>query len=222
MSLSAKIRRAPLRATTGAYILSSGFDKIQAGDEQAKGLHGFAASAYPVFEKVQPKVFTRALGVAEMSLGAALLLPVVPPVAVGVGLAAFSGGLLGLYWRTPGMHRAPNDPRPTQDGMAIAKDTWMLGIGAGIVADSILGEAHEKRLEVQHKVSKRAAVGSARMAGRRSVARERLARHSAVGAERMSRTAAVGGERVRGRSRAALAAGHRLGLNVKRVLPTNG
>ena len=84
MSLSAKIRRAPLRATTGAYILSSGFDKIQAGDEQAKGLHGFAASAYPVFEKVQPKVFTRALGVAEMSLGAALLLPVVPPVAVAL------------------------------------------------------------------------------------------------------------------------------------------
>src|SRR5690348_6997322 len=110
MSLSAKIRRAPVRAVTGAYVLSSGFDKVQAGEEYAKGLHGMVSGAYPAVEKVNPKVFTRAVGVAEMSLGAALLLPVVPPLAVGVGLVAFSGGLLGVYWRTPGMHRSPTDP----------------------------------------------------------------------------------------------------------------
>jgi len=34
--------------------------------------------------------------VSEITLGSVLLLPVVPSVVAGAGLAAFSGGLLGL------------------------------------------------------------------------------------------------------------------------------
>ena len=175
MSLSAKIRRAPARAVTGGFILSSGIDKIRAGDEMAKGLHSFASGAFPAFEDVDPKLFTRALGVAEIGLGAALLLPVVPPVAAGAGLVAFSGGLMGLYWRTPGMRRAEKDPRPTQDGIAIAKDSWMLGIGATLVLDAMLDNARQKRIEVMHEVSKSAAVHAARAGARRRMAR-RVAR----------------------------------------------
>ena len=38
---------------------------------------------------------------------------VVPSAVAGAGLAAFSGGLLGLYARTPGM-RKEGTPIPTQ------------------------------------------------------------------------------------------------------------
>ena len=54
----------------------------------------------------------------------------------GAGLAAFSGGLLGLYARTPGM-RKENSPFPTQQGTALAKDVWMTGIGLGLVIDDL-------------------------------------------------------------------------------------
>ena len=50
----------------------------------------------------------------------------------GAGLAAFSGGLLGLYARTPGMRRE-HSPFPSQQGTALAKDVWMAGIGLGLV-----------------------------------------------------------------------------------------
>jgi uncharacterized membrane protein YphA (DoxX/SURF4 family) len=174
MSLSAKIRRAPVRAATGAYILSSGFDKIQAGGENLKGVHAFTADAYPVFQKVDPKLFTRGLGVAEMTLGAALLLPVVPPLAAGVGLVAFSGALLGIYWRTPALHRSPTDPRPTQDGMALAKDSWMFGIGTGLIADAMLSGAHDARIRVTDDVAKMTAVGKERARGRSKEAKARV------------------------------------------------
>ena len=64
-------------------------------------MHAMATNAFPAFDKVEPKLFLRALGVGEVALGAALLLPVVPAAVAGAGLLAFSGGLLGLYWRTP-------------------------------------------------------------------------------------------------------------------------
>ncbi len=63
-------------------------------------------------------------------------MPVVPTALAGAGLTAFSAGLLGLYLRTPGM-REEGGLRPTQEGTALAKDTWMLGIGVGFVVDGI-------------------------------------------------------------------------------------
>ena len=73
---------------------------------------------------------------SEITLGAALLLPVVPAAVAGAGLAAFSGGLLGLYARTPGM-RKEGSPFPTQQGTPLAKDVWMMGIGLGLVIDDL-------------------------------------------------------------------------------------
>jgi uncharacterized membrane protein YphA (DoxX/SURF4 family) len=173
MGIAAKIRRAPVRAATGAFILNSGVDKLRAGDDHAKGLHGFASGAYPMVEKIDPKLFTRALGLGEVALGTTLLLPIAPPLVAGLGLVAFSGGLLGLYWRTPGLHRAPNDPRPTQDGIPIAKDAWMFGIGTSLVVDSLLDGARDKRLEAQRQMSKFAAVNRERARGRSRLARAR-------------------------------------------------
>ncbi len=57
------------------------------------------------------------------------------PAVAGAALTGFSGALLGLYLRTPGMRQGL---RPTQQGTAIAKDVWLLGIGAGLVLDDLV------------------------------------------------------------------------------------
>jgi uncharacterized membrane protein YphA (DoxX/SURF4 family) len=161
MSLSAKARRASLRAVTGAFVLNSGVGKLSADEDTAKSLHGMAVGTYPVFGQIQPKVFAKGLAVGEIALGAALLLPVVPPLVAGGALAAFSGGLLNMYWHTPGMHEE-GSPRPTQQGVPIAKDVWMFGIGTGLVADALLEPAHDKKVALEAGVAAKRAEKSRR------------------------------------------------------------
>jgi hypothetical protein len=136
MRLPIKLRHLPPRIAAGAFILNSGVGKWSADEETAARLHGFAVGTYPFLAKLKPKDFVKLLSVGELALGAALLLPVVPAAVAGAGLTAFSGGLLGLYARTPGM-RKDGTPFPTQQGIAIAKDVWMLGIGLGLVIDGL-------------------------------------------------------------------------------------
>ena len=112
MGISVKTRHLPPRIAAGAFILNSGIGKLSADEEAAAQLHGFAAGTYPFLKKLTPKDFVRLLAVAEIALGSALLVPVVPTAVAGAGLAAFSGGLLGLYARTPGMRKA-GTPLPT-------------------------------------------------------------------------------------------------------------
>jgi hypothetical protein len=85
---------------------------------------------------MEPEQFAKLLSVAEITLGAALLAPVVPTALAGAALTAFAGGLLGMYLRTPGMHKE-GSLAPTQQGTILAKDVWMLGIGLGFVADAV-------------------------------------------------------------------------------------
>jgi hypothetical protein len=134
MRASSELRNAAPRLAAGAIIMESGLSKRGAGEEAATQLHGMATGTYPILEKVPPKTFARMLSTGEIALGTALLLPVVPAAVAGLGLAAFSAGLLGLYLRTPGMRR-PGSLRPTQAGTPLAKDLWLLGIGIGLVAD---------------------------------------------------------------------------------------
>jgi uncharacterized membrane protein YphA (DoxX/SURF4 family) len=136
MSISARARRLPGRLAAGAFILNAGLGKLSADEEAAARLHGMAAGTYPFLAKIQPKDFARLLAIGEIALGSALLLPVVPAAAAGAGLAAFSGGLLGMYLRTPGMTKE-DGVRPSQQGTALAKDVWMLGIGLGLVVDAL-------------------------------------------------------------------------------------
>ena len=136
MALPVKLRHLPQRIATGAFILNSGIGKLNADEATAAQLHGFAVGTYPFLAKLKPQDFVKLLGGTEIALGAALLLPVVPSALAGAGLAAFSGGLLGLYVRTPGM-RKEGSPLPTQQGIPIAKDVWMLGIGLGLVLDDL-------------------------------------------------------------------------------------
>jgi hypothetical protein len=120
------------RVSAGAFILNSGLGKRGADEGTAAGLHGFASGTYPFLKKLSPPQFAKALSTAEIAIGAALLSPFVPTAVAGAALTGFSGGLLGLYLRTPGM-REPGSLKPTEQGLAIAKDVWLLGIGVGLL-----------------------------------------------------------------------------------------
>ena len=136
MRISVKLRQLPPRIAAGAFILNSGIGKLSADEATAAQLHGFAAGTYPFLNKLKPVDFARLLAAAEITLGAALLIPVIPASVAGAGLAAYSGGLLGLYARTPGM-RKQGTPLPTEQGTVLAKDIWMAGIGLGLVIDDL-------------------------------------------------------------------------------------
>ena len=135
MGLLIRAREVAPRAATGAYILNSGVQKRRADEEAAKRLHTLASGTYPFLARMEPVTFVRALSAAEIGLGAVLLTPFVPAALAGAALTAFSGGLLVMYLRTPGM-RKPGSLAPTPAGLAISKDVWMLGIGLGLLTDA--------------------------------------------------------------------------------------
>jgi hypothetical protein len=140
--VKSKLWHVPVRLATGAFILNSGLNKLRSDDEEMhKSLHGMASTAYPQFENVDSKTFTKLLGVGETALGGALLAPFVSPGLAGAALTAFSGGLLGLYFKLPGM--TEDGIRPSQQGMALAKDSWMLAIGLALMLDRITGSVRD-------------------------------------------------------------------------------
>jgi len=130
------LRNVPTRVATGGYILHSGLSKWNGGEEQAKGVHAMASGAYPFLANVPPATFLKALSAAEIGIGAALLTPFIGNRLAGAALAAFSGGLMGMYLRTPALHE-PGSVWPTRAGTGISKDVWMLGIGVGLMADDV-------------------------------------------------------------------------------------
>ncbi|HZP30236.1 MAG TPA: hypothetical protein VFC99_14880 [Acidimicrobiia bacterium] len=135
--MGAKVWAVPLRAAAGAFILNSGLQKRHADRARAEQLHGFASGAYPELGELEPEEFANTLSTAEIALGSALLLPMVPTFVAGAALTAFASGLVGLYWRTPGMHEE-HSPVPTDQGIPLAKDSWLLAIGLALVLGSIL------------------------------------------------------------------------------------
>jgi len=69
-------------------------------------------------------------------VGTALIAPVVPNALAGAALTGFSGSLITMYARTPAL-RKPGSMWPSQAGVAVGKDIWMMGIGLGLVADAL-------------------------------------------------------------------------------------
>ncbi|NRQ50118.1 hypothetical protein [Aeromicrobium stalagmiti] len=154
--MSIRLAHVPLRLAAGSFILNSGLSKWSADAETAAGLHGFAAGTYPVVKNIEPPIFVKALAAGEIALGAALLTPAVSPTKAGLGLTAFSAGLLGLYAKTPGMR---DGIRPTQQGTPIAKDVWLLGIGTSLVLDGrgesrAVRRAEKKAAKAEKKTAK--------------------------------------------------------------------
>lgn len=148
----------PERVVTGVFMIHSGWGKLKADEERAAGMHGMATGTYPQFGKVPATTFAKALGAGEIGLGALLLVPTVPTVVAGAALTAFSGGLLGLYWNTPGM-RQEGTPFPTEQGTTLAKDSWLAGIGLSLMLGGLRPATRHGRIKEMR----------ARRAGRKAV-----------------------------------------------------
>lgn len=132
MRRKVSVRDIPARLATGAFIFHTGLEKWNGPDEQAEAIHGMAAGAYPFLRSIPAPRFLRMLAAGEMAVGALLLNPWVPNAVAGAALTGFSGALLGMYARTPALHK-PGSLWPTQAGTAVSKDVWMLGIGLGLL-----------------------------------------------------------------------------------------
>ena len=130
-----RLSHIPLRLATGAFILNSGLSKRNLPSEAAQGLQGMAANAVPQVKSMDPKVFGQTLSTGEIALGATLLTPFVPSALAGAALTAFSGALLRMYLNTPGMTEEGSRFKPSQQGTAIAKDIWLMGVGVSLVVD---------------------------------------------------------------------------------------
>jgi uncharacterized membrane protein YphA (DoxX/SURF4 family) len=132
-----RAREIPGRLATGAYILHAGLEKWNGDEARAKGVHGMAANAFPVLKDIPPAQFLKLLAASEIAIGSALLVPIVPAALAGAALTGFSGSLIAMYLRTPALHK-PGSIWPTQAGTGVSKDVWMLGIGLGLVVDSVI------------------------------------------------------------------------------------
>lgn len=126
------IANAALRLVSGAFILNSGINKLRLDEASAAGLQQMASNGIPQLGEIEPATFGKMLSVGEISLGSALLLPLIPSRLAGLGLGVFSGSLLATYLRTPGMTES-DGVRPTQDGTALAKDVWLAGIAVALI-----------------------------------------------------------------------------------------
>ena len=156
------------RISAGAFILNSGLGKRDVDDEAAAGMHGFAAGTYPFLANVPPQQFVKGLSAAEIGLGVALLTPFVSTFKAGAALTAFSGGLLGLYLKTPGM-RKEGSLAPTEHGLSIAKDSWLVGIGIGLMTRGLIERKPRvsvKKAEKQARKQAKQAAREARRAGK--------------------------------------------------------
>ena len=165
MGLPITLSELPARISAGAFILNSGLSKRGADAGTAAGMHGFAAGTYPFLKSVPPQQFVQGLATAEIVLGAALLTPFVPTAVAGAALTAFSGGLLGLYLKTPGM-RKPGSLAPTEQGLPIAKDVWLLGIGIGLFTRGLMERTPRVTVKKANKLAKKQAALAAREARR--------------------------------------------------------
>ena len=138
----------PVRVATGAIVLNAGLRKRSADEETAKGLHGFATTAYPEFEDTPPEKFASMLSTGEITVGALVLTPVVPTAVAGLALTTFAGLLMRLYLRAPGL-REEGSLQPTEQGTAVAKDVWMLAIGTALTIDGLTDRRSKRKAKAE-------------------------------------------------------------------------
>ena len=143
--MATKLWHVPVRLATGAIILDQGLLKLNADEDTAKWLHGQAAQAFPQFADMDPRDFVQLLSAGEIALGTALLgIGLVPSSLAGLGLGLFGGSLVRLYLKSPGTRRE-GSLAPSQRGVGLAKDSWMLAIGTALVLDAVFGSRGKRR-----------------------------------------------------------------------------
>ena len=126
------IANAALRAIPGLFILNSGIGKIGMPADASAGTQQAAASGVPALANLPSEKFGSMLGWAETAVGASLLLPAVPNRLAGAGLATFGAGLLTMYFSNDD-YTEEDGIRPTSEGLSLAKDSWLVAIGLGLM-----------------------------------------------------------------------------------------
>lgn len=143
--MATRLWHVPVRLATGAIILDQGLSKLGADEDTARRLHGQAVLAFPQLEEMEPRDFAQLLAASEIALGVAVLaVGLVPSGLAGAGLAGFGGSLTRLYLNVPGSRRG-GGLAPSQQGVGLAKDSWMLAIGTALVVDSMFGSRRRRR-----------------------------------------------------------------------------
>lgn len=121
-----------LRAIPGAFVLNSGLNKLGMDKDTATYLQAEAAKGLPMLADMEPEQFGKLLTYGEISVGAALLLPFVPNRLAGLALGGFSTGLLSVYFNDPSKTKS-DGVRPSTEGTALAKDSWMAAIAIALI-----------------------------------------------------------------------------------------
>lgn len=129
------ISNAALRAIPGLFILNSGIGKIGMPADASAGIQQAAASGVPALADLPSDRFGSMLGWAETAVGASLLLPVVPSRIAGAGLVTFGAGLLTMYFNND-EYTEEDGIRPSDEGIALAKDSWLVAIGLALMFGS--------------------------------------------------------------------------------------
>ncbi|GAA1946023.1 hypothetical protein GCM10009689_29010 [Brevibacterium antiquum] len=143
-----KLDTALLRAVPGAFILNSGIGKLGMDEESAAGLQQMAANGVPFVEEMTPAQFGKFLSYGEIAVGAALLLPFVPTRLAGAALTTFSAGLVANYFSIDSMTQ-DDGIRPSEDGIPVAKDTWLAAIGLALMFTA--GDKKKKKTKKNKK-----------------------------------------------------------------------
>jgi hypothetical protein len=153
--MATKLWHVPVRLATGAIILDQGLQKLGADEDTAKWLHGQATQAFPRFADMDPKEFVQLLSAGEIALGTALLgIGLVPSSLAGLALGAFGGSLTRLYLTSPGTRRE-GSIAPSHQGVGLAKDSWMLAIGAALILDALFGSGGRRRNRTRKRKNKK-------------------------------------------------------------------
>lgn len=147
------IIQVPLRLVSGAYLLNSGLGKAKIDEEAAEQLRDMGAAGVPYLKDLSPKQFKQLLVATEVGLGGALLLPFVPGWLAGGALTAFSASLMNMYRNIPEM-TLEDGIRPSEQGVPIAKDAWLVGIGVALVGDSLVNRSGKKNKAAAQRAKK--------------------------------------------------------------------
>lgn len=123
---------AALRLIPAALIINSGIGKLGMDAESSAGLQKMAATGIKQMEQIPSDKFGQFIGASELAVGSALAAPFVSNRLAGAALTAFGSGLMTMYFNND-ENTLEDGIRPTQAGMLLAKDSWLVAIGLGLM-----------------------------------------------------------------------------------------
>ena len=102
------------------------------------GSTGRPSRPFPSSPTWSPGLRAAAVGQRDRPRGGPAGIGFIPSGLAGLGLSIYAGSLTRLYLTAPGTRRE-GTIAPSQQGIGLAKDSWMLAIGVALVLDSLFG-----------------------------------------------------------------------------------